>query len=118
MTPSGALMRHWRDEKQKTLQQQAAFLDVSAAYLSALEHGKRGRPSFAMVDQICVFLDLIWDEAEGLKQAAMLSHPKPVIDASTLSPEAVRLANMLAANIDRLSEEDCHSLCDEVAKRL
>jgi len=30
----------------------------------------------------------------------------------------VRLANMLAANIDRLSEEDCHSLCDEVAKRL
>ena len=118
MTPFGALMRYWRAEKQKTLQQQAAFLEVSAAYLSALEHGKRGRPSFAMVDQICVFLDLIWDEAEALKQAALYSHPKPVIDTSDLSAEAVRLANMLAANIDRLSEDDCRSLCDEVSKRL
>lgn len=111
-------MRHWRQEKNKTLSEQAAFLDVSAAYLSSLEHGKRGKPSFAMVDQICVFLELIWDEAEALKQAAMLSHPKPVIDTSDLSPEAVRLANLLAQNIDRLSDEACESLCDEVTNRL
>ena len=118
MTPFGVLMRYWRETKQKTLQDQATFLDVSAAYLSALEHGKKGRPSFVMVDQVCVFLDLIWDEAEALKQAAALSHPKPVIDASALSADAVRLSNLLALNIDRLSEEDCKSLCDEVTKRL
>ena len=111
-------MRHWRAEKQVTLVELSSFLDVSPAYLSALEHGKRGRPSFAMVDQICSRLNLIWDEAEALKQAAMLSHPKPVINASDLSPGAVRLANLLAQNIDRLSEEACERLCDEVAKRL
>ena len=118
MTPFGELMRYWRAKKAKTLTEQAAFLDVSSAYLSALEHGKRGKPSFAMVDQICVFLDLIWDEAEAVKQAAMLSHPKPVIDVSDLSPEAVRLANLLAQNIDRLSDEACQALSDEVLKRL
>ena len=118
MTPFGELMRKWRHEKGKTLNEQAAFLEVSPAYLSALEHGKKGKPSFAMVDQICVFLDLIWDEAEAVKQAAMLSHPKPVINATSLSPQAVRLANLLAQNIDRLSEEECQSLADEVEKHL
>ena len=118
MTPFGALMRYWRAQKNKSLIEQAAYLDVSAAYLSALEHGKRGRPSFAMVDQICVFLDLIWDEAEALKQAAMLSHPKPVINATSLSPEAVRFANLLAQNIDRLSPEACERLSDELTTQL
>lgn len=118
MTPFGELMRKWRDEKGKTLNEQAAFLEVSPAYLSALEHGKKGKPSFAMVDQICVFLDLIWDEAEAVKQAAMLSHPKPVVNTASLSPQAVRLANLLAQNIDRLSAEECQSLADELEKRL
>ena len=59
MTPFGKLMRYWRTQKNLTLRDQADFLDVSQAYLSALEHGKRGKPSFALVDQICVFLDLI-----------------------------------------------------------
>ena len=118
MTPFGVLMRDWRKEKNKTLNELAAFLDVSAAYLSALEHGKRGRVSFAMVDQICVYFDLIWDDAETLKNAAMLSHPKPAVNASDLSQDAVRLANLLAQNIDRLSQEDCEALCDEVLKRL
>lgn len=118
MTPFGQLMRYWRAEKQVTLTELSNFLDVSPAYLSALEHGKRGRPSFAMVDQICSYLNLIWDDAEALKQAAIYSHPKPVINTSDLSPQAVRLANLLAQNIDRLSEEACQTLCDEVTKRL
>lgn len=118
MTPFGVLMRDWRKKKNKTLNELAASLDVSAAYLSALEHGKRSRVSFAMVDQICVYFDLIWDDAEALKNAAMLSHPKPVVNASDLSQDAVRLANLLGQNIDRLSQEDCKALCDEVLKRL
>ena len=67
MTPFGVLMRHWRASKQATLAQLADYLAVSPAYLSALEHGKRGKPSFAMVDQICVYFELIWDDAEALK---------------------------------------------------
>ena len=118
MTPFGQLMRQWRQAKQVTLSDQAAYLGVSAAYLSSLEHGKKGRPSFAMVDQICVYFELIWDEAEALKEAALLSHPKPVIRTSGLSAEAVFLANQLAYVIDRLSVEDCRALSDEIKKKL
>ena len=118
MTPFGVLMRDWRQKKNITLHELAVFLDVSSAYLSALEHGKRGRVSFAMVDQICVYFDLIWDDAEALKNAAMLSHPKPVVNASDLAQDAVYLANLLAQNIDRLSQEDCKALINELQKRL
>lgn len=118
MTPFGELMRYWRTQKNLTLRDQADFLDVSQAYLSALEHGKRGKPSFALVDQICVFLDLIWDEAEALKSAANHSHPRPSIDASNLSPEAVYLANFMAQNIDRLTPQQCQDLTEMIESQL
>src|SRR5438309_3396401 len=37
--------------------QLAAELQVSAAYLSALEHGHRGAPSTGLVHQVCEVLD-------------------------------------------------------------
>jgi transcriptional regulator with XRE-family HTH domain len=80
MTPFGAKIRDWRNHKNLTLHEQAKTLGVSSAYLSALETGARGRPSAALVDQICVWLELIWDDAEELKRLAILSHPKPKIN--------------------------------------
>ena len=82
MTPFGEHMRFLRAKYNKTLIQQANKLTVSVAYLSALEHGKRGKPSPILIDQICVWLGLIWDEAEKLKRLAQISHPKPVINTS------------------------------------
>ena len=110
MTPFGEHMRFLRLKHRKTLQQQADKLSVSVAYLSALEHGKRGRPSTVLIDQICVWLGLIWDEAEQLKRLALISHPRPALNASHLGPKAIALANILASNIDRLSEDQCSEL--------
>ena len=110
MTPFGEHMRFLRLKHRKTLQQQADKLSVSVAYLSALEHGKRGRPSAVLIDQICVWLGLIWDEAEQLKRLALISHPRPALNASHLGPKAIALANILASNIDRLSEDQCSEL--------
>ena len=45
MTPFGLKMRDWRRQKSLTQQQQAEFLGVSKAYISALEIGARGQPS-------------------------------------------------------------------------
>jgi len=118
MTPFGVLRRHWRQKKQLTLHDKATFLGVSQAYLSALEHGKKGRPSFALVDQICVFLELIWDEAEALKDAAAHSHPKPTVNTTSLGPAAVHLANLLAQNIDRLEDSQCQLLSEQLEKQL
>ncbi len=110
MTPFGKKMRSLRADRGLTLKDQAQILRVSEAYLSALEHGKRGRIAPATVDQICVWLGLIWDDAEELKQLAQLSHPKPSIDTRNLSADATEAANLLAQNIDRLSDDDCKLL--------
>ena len=118
MTPFGVKIRDWRQRKNRTLHQQAEALGVTAAYLSALETGTRGRPSAVLVDQICVWLGLIWDDAEELKRLAGLSHPKPTINARSSSAEAVYLANFLAQNIDRLSSADCQLVIDLMTKQL
>ena len=118
MTPFGLKIRDWRYRKNFTLYQQATALGVTPAYLSALETGMRGRPSSVLVDQICVWLGLIWDDAEELKRLAALSHPKPSINARGSSAEAVYLANLLAKNINRLSPDDCRLLVDLIRRCL
>lgn len=105
MTPFGSKVRALRDAKGIQLRQMAADLHISAAYLSALEHGHRGRPAPGLVMQICGYLGCIWDEAEELKALAELSHPKVTLDTSGLSPAHTELANRLGRSIRQLPEE-------------
>ena len=115
MTPFGVKIRDWRQRKDLTLHQQAEVLGVSSAYLSALENGTRGQPSVVLVDQICAWLGLIWDDAEELKRLAALSHPKPTINARGHSAEAIYMVNFLAQSIDCLSANDCRAVTDVIA---
>jgi transcriptional regulator with XRE-family HTH domain len=105
MTPFGEKMRRLRAQRGITLKQMATDLNLSTAYLSALEHGQRGRPSPGLVMQICGYLGIIWDEAEEVKRLAEISHPKVTIDTSGLSPAATELANRLARRIRELPDE-------------
>jgi len=107
VTPFGKRMRELRAARGLTQQQQADQLGVSKAYISALENGRRGQPSAPFVDQICVWLGLIWDDAEELKGLAAISHPKPTIDASNAHDGAIELANRLSQTIDKLDEQSC-----------
>ena len=102
MTPFGRRMRELRARKGVSLQEMAAALDVSSSYLSALEHGRRGRPNQARVHRICQYFNIVWDEADELQRLARLSHPRVTVDTSGLSPEATELANLLAQKIRRL----------------
>lgn len=105
MTPFGARVRQLRDARGVSLRRMAADLEVTPAYLSALEHGHRSRPSWALVQRIIAYFELIWDDADELQELARLSHPRIVIDTAGLSPEATRVANRLALKIDRLDSE-------------
>ena len=96
MTPFGARLRALRAERGVTLQRLAGELQVSAAYLSALEHGKRGAPSAGLVHQVNEFFGLIWDDAEELARLARLSHPRVTVNTAGLTPEQTALANRLA----------------------
>lgn len=105
MTPFGRHMREMRAERGVTLSQMAEGIGVSAAYLSALEHGKRGQPTFLMLQRITAYFNVIWDEAEALRMLAEISDPRVVVDTSGLSPEATELANLLAREIATLPPE-------------
>lgn len=102
MTPFGIKLRAIRAERDIRLKDMAAALGVSAAYLSALEHGRRGRPTHAMVVSICAQLGIIWDEADELMRLARVSHPRITVDTAGLSAEATELANLLAERIRKL----------------
>lgn len=105
MTPFGRRVRELRERRGITLAQMADGLGVTPAYLSALEHGKRGQPNFLMLQRIMAYFNVIWDEAEALRLLAEISDPRVVVDTAGLSPEATELANLLAREIATLPPE-------------
>ena len=110
MTPFGEKMRKLRAERAITLKQMSAAIGVSSAYLSALEHGKRGRPGWHLIQRIIAYFNIIWDEAEEVTRLARISHPRITIDTSGLDPLATELANRLADDIGKLEPQTLNEL--------
>jgi transcriptional regulator with XRE-family HTH domain len=102
MTPLGEKLRELRRRKGVSQKEMAAALGVSAAYLSALEHGRRGVPTWVLLQKIIGYFNVIWDDAEEVLRLAGQSHPRVVIDTSGLSLAATELANLLAERIGSL----------------
>ncbi|KRA47865.1 helix-turn-helix domain-containing protein [Devosia sp. Root635] len=117
MTPLGAKIRELREARGISLKEMAAALNVSSAYLSALEHGKRGRPTGFLLHRMIAFFNVIWDEAEELQRLAEMSDPKVTIDTGGLAPEATELTNRLASDIGKLDTDDLRFLRDELVRR-
>jgi transcriptional regulator with XRE-family HTH domain len=116
MTPFGEKLRALRTERGILQQDMAAALEVSPAYLSALEHGQRGAPSAGLIHQICSYLGLIWDDADELKALAKLSRPRLKLHTAGLTPEQTALGNRLARslrNLDPQTVAAMHKLLDE-----
>jgi transcriptional regulator with XRE-family HTH domain len=118
MTPFGIKIREHRAKRGISLKKMAEDLGVSSAYFSALEHGHRGRPGSGLIQQICGYFDLMWDEAEELKRLASLSHPRIVVDTSGLSARATELANKLAETIGDMDEETIDWILHEIEGRV
>jgi transcriptional regulator with XRE-family HTH domain len=106
-----------RAERGITLKQMAAGLKISSAYLSALEHGHRGTPTWDLLQRTIAYFNVIWDEAEELIRLSEISDPRVVIDTSGMPPEATALANRLARDIGRLSPEDMKAVETEIMRR-
>ena len=114
MTPFGARVRELRASKGTQLKDMAQDLQVSSAYLSALEHGKRGRPGPGFVMQIANYFGLIWDEVDHLKRLAHLSHPRIAVDTGGLTPKATLLANLIADHIHELNDDSIDRILIEM----
>ena len=117
MTPFGDRMRNLRAERGVTLKDMADAIGVSPAYLSALEHGKRGRPGWHLIQRIIAYFNIIWDEAEEVTRLARISHPRITIDTSGLNPLATELANRLADDIGKLEPQTLNELLKVLAAK-
>lgn len=116
MTPFGEKLRALREERGILQRDMAAALEISAPYLSALEHGRRGTPSSGLIHQICQYFGLIWDEADEMKVLAKNSRPRPRLNAAGLTPAQTALANRLARELRHLEApaiETMHALLDQ-----
>ncbi len=110
MTPFGQKLREMRRARGVTQREMAAALGVSAAYLSALEHGRRGRPNWGTVQKVIGYFNVIWDEAEEMERLAGVSDPRVLVDTSGLSPAATALANELAERIGTMTPAQIDTL--------
>ncbi|MBT5299339.1 MAG: helix-turn-helix transcriptional regulator [Rhodospirillaceae bacterium] len=117
MTPFGMKVRDLRKQNAITLKKMAEDLGVSSAYFSALEHGHRSRPGSGLVQQICGYFDLMWDDAEELRRLAELSHPRIVVNTAGLTPKATELANTLATQIKNMDEDTIEWILAEIRGR-
>lgn len=105
MTPYGKKVRELRERKDIMQKDMATALNVSGAYLSALEHGSRGTPKKDFVSRVAVYLGLDQDQEAELQALASVSDPKAKIVTDHLSPKATQFANWLAENIGQVSDE-------------
>ncbi len=99
MTPFGERVRRLRRERGLLLKDMAAHLGVSSAYLSALERGERGKPTWTLIQGVIHYFNIIWDEADELARLADLSDPRVKIDTAGTTPRETLLANRLAREI-------------------
>ena len=110
MTPFGQRLRQLREERGLSQRDMAKALQVSAAYLSALEHGRRTQPTFPFVQRVIGYFNIIWDEAEELQRLALLSQPRVTVDTAGLDPSATEIANLLARGIRQLDKASLASI--------
>src|SRR5215218_3226131 len=110
MTPFGERVRRLRRERGLLLKDMAAHLGVSSAYLSALERGERGKPTWTLIQGTLQYFHIIWDEADALARLADMSDPRVKIDTAGTNPRATLLANRLAREIGSLTEVEIEAL--------
>ena len=118
MTPFGSKLRQLRKAKGIKLKEMSEGVGVSSAYLSALEHGKRGTPTWAMVQRIISFFNVIWDDAEELQRLAEISDPRIVVDTAGMDPKATEFANRLALDIGKLDSKALDDLLISLSKAI
>lgn len=117
MTPLGEKLRAMREERHIALKDMARAIGVSPAYLSAMEHGHRSKPTYIMLQRIIGYFNVIWDEADELQKLADISDPNVSVKTAGLSPTATQLANLLARDIEKLKEADLQFLATQVQDR-
>ena len=103
MTKFGIFIRKFRLDKGILLRDMAKDLDISPAYLSAMETGHKDI-SDSLADKISSVYNLSIEQSEELKKSIMLSKQKICITTGQIAWKN-EIVSMLKEKLDTLSEE-------------
>lgn len=120
ITEFGKFLRNLRQSHAELLKDMAETLGVSAAFLSAVEAGKKSIPA-TLVEQLAESYELPPKQVLLLKQAVDTSQRSATIDLEGASPEARGVAVALARQFNSLSNDELEMLKNtmaEVRKRM
>ncbi len=117
LTPFGKLVRNYRTDLEVRLKEMAEYLDVTAAYLSAVETGKK-RITDALLHGTEEFFGAKGLQKPGfrdeLRNAAALS--KDAVDMGSLDGESRMLMTAFARKLPGMSEEEKNELWEMLKK--
>lgn len=104
-TAFGKYLRKLRIEQEILLKDMAQKLDVSSAYLSSVELGKKSI-SDAFVEKVCSSFNLNKQQSNDLQSAASVSQPSVKIDLIGKSNDDREMVMSFARRYESLSDED------------
>jgi len=105
MTPFGLFVRQKRAVKNIALKDMARAIGLTPSYLSALELGKKGRPSVVLIQKIAQYLFLNPEELALLYEAACQSDKRIVIP-DNVGPNVYRFVHDIMNTVTSLSTND------------
>lgn len=115
LTELGKILRKIRIDRQELLRDMASVLHVSAAYLSAVENGKRkAKPDW--LDIIISEYNLNTQEAKQLRDAFDESQNEVKISLQGVSPQQRNVALSFAKALEGLTDDDVKRIMKVVQK--
>lgn len=115
LTELGKMLRKIRLNNNELLKDMSDKLNVTASYLSAVEHGKRELPSEWITDIISLY-ELNHEDAYALQDAADMSSLSIKINLKGQSKEMSSLANAFARKFNDFDQNDVNELMNIINK--
>lgn len=105
LTVFGKFCRNLRIDNNERLQDMAARLEVSPAFLSSVETGRR-KPPKGWDDKIISLYRLPEEKAEKLREVIYFVQNDPILDMSNMKEEDRKLLRAMARKIPFMSEKE------------
>lgn len=115
-TVFGKALRKIRINRDELLMDMAKKLEITSAYLSSIENGKRGIPQ-DMSKKIIKLYNLDADESKNLFTAEDESRKKVEFDFTNSNPSKKNIVLALARSFDELSDEQLQEIRNILDKR-
>lgn len=116
LTQVGIFLRQMRMGNNEILKEMATKLDVTSAFLSAIENGKKKMPK-SMRNKIVKKYDLSKEDIDALDNAILESNDTVEINIRHLSNDRKELAISFARTFGELNDDDVQFFTDYLNRR-